>query len=810
VGICKRISAEKKSASASSRAGNLLNYITTPELANGQEKCVWSGAKGFLSNTHEGRIAEMISLAGESRHSKDPLDHWMISLHDDEKFSQEQAEQAVDIFLQQTGLGGHQCVWGVHDDTKNRHIHIAVNRVNPETMLVTKINKGFNKEAGQQVIALIEHTQGWKSEKGARYTVVDGKPVMTDQAKVLKAERTAGTSTEPKKPKQKAQDMEQQTGTKSAQRIGIEDAAPIIERARTWRELHDNLMSVGMRYVRKGSGAIIHVGDVAVKASDVSRAASLAALQKRLGAYQPAQEINRNEYHHHRPIDRNQAAQQNLAASGKEPAHGLRSLRECDLATLQEGRQAKRAGVLSYDARPDRHRNLQLRRDAGRHGTDRERADSNHSNTTGTGRTNQGLRAAGGNRTKQTSERERLHVKPMQEGQPGWAEYQVIKAERKAAKDAATTNLQSRQQAARDALFEKQKAERSELFGRSWNGQGTLRNAMLSIIATRHAAEKLELREQQKAERQAMREQHRPLPQFKTWKEQPQIVAHIEQIEVEVRPVQQPQLAALLRSLRQSPDMSGHFIYRSGDVALFRDEGKTVAVLDQSSRSIAAALAVAQSKFGQTLTLTGSLDFQFRAVRTAVEYGLSVKFKDPALEEMRLKLIEEKRQAERAAQAERTAAAERESERAQPSTIQPAAQQRSEQEDQMATQEQRELAQAATDAKKANPQYQPSIEVLKAVDEVQDSLEPLQPMLSGSEFIAQQDLPRGEPYKTGSGKAEFIVLHVADTVVVKQGKEVAEYPSQEGSVFQANQRVVINKDGSLSPGRRSSEVDQSR
>lgn len=764
MGICKRISAEKKSVSSAARTRNLANYITTPELANGLEKCVWSGSKGFLSNTHEGRIAEMISLAGESKHSKDPLDHWMISLHDDEKFSREQAAQAVDIFLKHTGLENHQVIWGVHDDTKNRHIHISVNRVNPETLLVTKINKGFNKEAGQQVIALIEHTQGWKHEKGARYTTIDGVPVMTAEASKTKAQRMAGESREPKKPKQKAQDMEQQTGTKSAQRIGIEDATPVIVQARTWRELHDNLAAIGMRYERKGSGAIIFVGDQPIKASDVSRAASLSALQKRFGAYQPAKEIDPNGYHHHRIIDRNHATQPHLAALGKEPAHHLQNLSELGVAALSEGGKAKRASVLSLDARADRHGDLRLRRDTGRGTSAADTADRTSSNNADRTRANQGLRTSERRQQAGDNTRARNGV-PLKSNQPGWSEYQTIRAEHKTAKEGATTNLQASQQAQRDALFDKQKAERSELFTRSWRGQGTLRNAMLSIIATRHAAEKLELRGQQQAERQSLREQHRSLPQYKIWKEQPQIVSHIEQIEV--KPVQPPQLAALLRSLRQSPDLSGYFTYRAGDVALFRDEGKTIAVLDQSSRSIAAALAVAQSKYGQILALTGSHDFQVRAVRAAVEHGLTVKFKDPALEEMRLSLIEAKRQAERQARAERAAAAERdERERAQPTTNQPAPQE-----------PQPEPAQ--------QPQAEPP--TLARVDA---------PALTCAEWIAQQSKLRSESRKSGDGEVEFVVAYVADFAVLDHGRTLALYPLP-GFELRAAQRVVISKDGSL-------------
>ena len=43
-----------------------------------------------------------------------------------------------------------------------------------------------------------------------------------------------------------------------------------------------------MRYERKGSGAILWVGDTAIKASSADRHASLFHLEKRLGAYQPA------------------------------------------------------------------------------------------------------------------------------------------------------------------------------------------------------------------------------------------------------------------------------------------------------------------------------------------------------------------------------------------------------------------------------------------------------------------------------------------------------------------------------------------
>ena len=69
------------------------------------------------------------------------------------------------------------------------------------------------------------------------------------------------------------------------------DAAPIIAGANSWRELHERLADAGMRYERKGSGAVIHTGTVTVKASSVSRKATPGALERRYGApYEPPPE----------------------------------------------------------------------------------------------------------------------------------------------------------------------------------------------------------------------------------------------------------------------------------------------------------------------------------------------------------------------------------------------------------------------------------------------------------------------------------------------------------------------------------------
>jgi len=603
--IAKKVPNPKKSASKSERVGGLADYVTAPERENGLEKCIHCEAENFLTGTLDAQKLEMIALSQEGVKSKDPIDHWVLSWHHDEHPTPQQAKQAVALFIDHCGLTGHQYLWGLHDDTENLHVHIAVNRVNPDTLKVIKINKGFDKEASQQAIALIEHAQGWRKEVNARYNIENGKPVLSEKGAIAK------NYGKPLEPGSTAKAMELQTGEKSAERIGIESAAPIIKNAVSWKQLHADLAAIGIRYERDGSGAKVYVGEIGIKASDVDRKASFGALQKRLGAYQPAKEIHLNDYHHHTP-------QPYPAAPGENARHGLRNLSECRLAHPEKGQQASRAGVLHVDARADRPGTGGLRRAAG------------PGNSSG------------------------LAPQPLRPGQPGWKEYIVIRDTQKSAKNFDATVLQQRHGAEWAALLAKLKAERDAVLTGNWKGKGDLRNAMQSILATQQAAEKLALSEQHRAERKALQAQYKPLPQYKQWKEQPLIVGEAARSLVDQRITrdQQPaRLSEFIKALTHTVDQRLHVTYQLNGRDLFRDEGRTIRVLDLTSNAgIAAALAVAQQKYGNRLTLTGSPAFQQKAVAVAVANNLTCRFADPALDALRERLTTEKYQAERTAE----------------------------------------------------------------------------------------------------------------------------------------------------------------
>ncbi len=272
--IVKKIKNTKAEKPKAWQIGDLVDYIRFPHNRNPQEKIEYAGGRNFLSSTHVGQKAEMIALARESAHSHMPVQHWMFSWQEGEQPTREQVEEVVDMFLEKMGLAGHQTVYGLHYDTDNYHLHIAVNRMNPEKGKVVLPFNGLDIREAHKIVAHIEHKQGWASEENPMYAVLEGGE--------LARRRTAREI----KPKQAALDFEHATGEKSAQRIAQERGHGIIKNAKSWAELHEKLAGADLRFERKGSGAIILVGEKAVKASSVDRAFSMGKLCKRLGEFE--------------------------------------------------------------------------------------------------------------------------------------------------------------------------------------------------------------------------------------------------------------------------------------------------------------------------------------------------------------------------------------------------------------------------------------------------------------------------------------------------------------------------------------------
>ena len=291
--IVKKIRNPAKAASLATRVSALVAYVRAPETENAGEKCTHYGTVGLISLDPDEHAEEMIDLARTAHRSRDPIIHYVLSWPEDEHPTKAQVDDAVTLFLDEIDTlpkppklradhswHDHQWVYALHEDTDHMHVHLVGNRVDPRSNRALKINRGFDADAGIRAGARIEHVQGWAIEPNKRYELVDDPA----GAKVVRA--SAGARHAPKRPTQRDLRTERQTGQPSATRIAIDRALPLIARAGTWPELHAQLGYAGMAYVRSGPGAVVMVGDVAVKTSRIDTAAGLEPLVKRLGPFE--------------------------------------------------------------------------------------------------------------------------------------------------------------------------------------------------------------------------------------------------------------------------------------------------------------------------------------------------------------------------------------------------------------------------------------------------------------------------------------------------------------------------------------------
>ena len=269
--IVKKVPPSKAAGpkSVAANVRDLADYIAGPTAGGDSEKVEHRGALNFLNVDHGGQVEEMIGLAEIARRDAKPVQHWILSWRESEQPTATQVDEAVNLFLGEMGLSDHQTIYALHSDTNNWHLHLAVNRVHPETERVVTVNKGYDVKVAHRAIARIELRQHWESEARPLYAPDSNgeiKPVIRREAE--------------RQPSTRAMAFEERVGARAPSGSRSKTLAPIVRRAGTWRELHDALAKAGTRFEKKGSGALLWVGDQPVKASAAGRDCSMSALRK--------------------------------------------------------------------------------------------------------------------------------------------------------------------------------------------------------------------------------------------------------------------------------------------------------------------------------------------------------------------------------------------------------------------------------------------------------------------------------------------------------------------------------------------------
>lgn len=124
-------------------ADNSLDKHLKPDT---DERVWFSDTRNCLNIDPERALDEMWRTAEDQAYLKmragvkrggrpceDPVKTISMSWHKDDAPTPEHMVESADAFLKHMGWDGHQAVYVGHNDTDHRHVHIILNRVNPET-----------------------------------------------------------------------------------------------------------------------------------------------------------------------------------------------------------------------------------------------------------------------------------------------------------------------------------------------------------------------------------------------------------------------------------------------------------------------------------------------------------------------------------------------------------------------------------------------------------------------------------------------------------------------------------------------------
>ncbi|MCK5437442.1 MAG: relaxase/mobilization nuclease domain-containing protein [Desulfobulbaceae bacterium] len=282
--IAKRIPTPKKTSSIK----RLINYIAGPGKQRGVQPEQQSGIQGLsnymdkpqavvrISNccfdTMPEAIKEIQATQKKNTRSKNEKTyHLVISFREGEQPDQEILAKIENKIADRIGFGEHQRISALHTDTNNWHLHVAINKVHPDTF--RNVEPFYDKFKMSEACRELEKEFGLLPDNG------------------IQPNR--------KKPMNPAQDKEAHTGTKSLISWIRENAAQGIIKVLakddlTWPELHKTLNRFGLTIRPRGAGFVVQdLGSgLTVKASNVDRGFSKKKIEGKLGAYQEAQVIH--------------------------------------------------------------------------------------------------------------------------------------------------------------------------------------------------------------------------------------------------------------------------------------------------------------------------------------------------------------------------------------------------------------------------------------------------------------------------------------------------------------------------------------
>jgi hypothetical protein len=227
---------------------------------------------GNLEGLHRQEDAELavdvmeLLQKGNVRAKGNKTYHLVISFHpEDRGLTPAELEDVVRRAVGAAGLREHQYIAVRHSEQEHEHLHVAVNKIHPETL---KIHHPYQAIHAFQALA----------------------STLEEELGLRKMDRTVGRSRN-----YQARDFEAHRGTENFSRWARRNigGAKELDGIASWAVLHEELKRFGVRMVRRGNGLAI-VGatrtNLASKASALERGWSKQRLCERYGEFIPGPE----------------------------------------------------------------------------------------------------------------------------------------------------------------------------------------------------------------------------------------------------------------------------------------------------------------------------------------------------------------------------------------------------------------------------------------------------------------------------------------------------------------------------------------
>lgn len=260
-----------KSADHKDNYIRLAHYIASAEEPGEKLHDFWIANTAGLEDLKDLDLAllDIEAVRKMKPGANDKTYHFIVSFRpgEEEKLTGEDLRDIAKRYVDELGFGEHQYVAGAHRNTDNFHLHVAINRVHPESLKVHAPIRDFKILA--QVSRELEKKYELSNDRG-----------MTDD------------NWRRSKDGHKAQDFERNTWQQSFQSYVIENREDIltaINKAKNWKDVH-RALDVGWNIELKprGNGLVFANLDnpkQTMKASALDRTCAKKPMEARLGAY---------------------------------------------------------------------------------------------------------------------------------------------------------------------------------------------------------------------------------------------------------------------------------------------------------------------------------------------------------------------------------------------------------------------------------------------------------------------------------------------------------------------------------------------